>query len=120
MTTNTPAVAGRGTMRSTQAAMASITDVAQSLRVDWNRGLSSAEAEQRRQLHGFNEFNIKEEEPLWKRYLKQVRMKASWFTGDQIQWASINMIILPLFLVQRPSYSVAAGISIYQCLHQTV
>ncbi len=62
-----------GSIGASEAAVAAAADVAQVLRVDWNAGLSSDEADRRRQLYGMNEFNMKEEDPLWKKYLNQVR-----------------------------------------------
>ncbi|KAG1714072.1 Calcium-transporting ATPase type 2C member 1 [Nymphon striatum] len=35
-------------------------------------GLNWLEADSRRTFHGFNEFQVKEEEPLWKKYIEQV------------------------------------------------
>lgn len=55
-----------------EASGASYSDVAQRLNTDVHSGLTHAEASQRRRIHGFNEFNIAEEEPLWKKYLQQV------------------------------------------------
>ena len=72
MAPSIPAAARSGMMRTSEAAVTAITDVAHRLRTDWNSGLGSTEVEQRRLLYGFNEFNIKEEDPLWKRYLNQV------------------------------------------------
>ena len=71
-TSKMPNGGGSGSLRASDAAVATTMDVAQRLGVDWTVGLTSTEAEQRRQLHGLNEFNIKEEDPLWKKYLNQV------------------------------------------------
>lgn len=42
------------------------------LRSDATAGLSTAEATRRRQFHGYNEFDVSEHEPIWKKYLEQV------------------------------------------------
>ena len=59
-------------MRASEAAVSTIADVVLRLSADVARGLQESDVVQRRQLHGFNEFNIKEEEPLWQKYLNQV------------------------------------------------
>ncbi|KAK6054511.1 e1-E2 ATPase [Cooperia oncophora] len=41
------------------------------LRSDAASGISSAEATLRRQYHGYNEFEVTEQEPLWKKYSEQ-------------------------------------------------
>ncbi|VDO42242.1 unnamed protein product [Haemonchus placei] len=41
------------------------------LRSDATSGISSAEATLRRQYHGYNEFEVTEQEPLWKKYTEQ-------------------------------------------------
>lgn len=47
-------------------------EVAARLHVDIRTGLWWQEADHRRQLVGFNEFSVKEEEPTWKKYIEQV------------------------------------------------
>lgn len=47
--------------------------VVEDLRADTKHGLSAGEVAQRRKIHGYNEFQISEEDPLWKKYLEQVR-----------------------------------------------
>ncbi len=61
------------TLRASDAAMAPLSEVLQRLGADPATGLTSKQAEQGRNLHGLNEFLIKEEDPLWKKYLNQVR-----------------------------------------------
>ncbi|KAK5976700.1 ATPase secretory pathway Ca2+ transporting 1, partial [Trichostrongylus colubriformis] len=41
------------------------------LRSDASSGISSAEATLRRQYHGYNEFEVTEQDPLWKKYSEQ-------------------------------------------------
>ncbi|KIH58931.1 e1-E2 ATPase [Ancylostoma duodenale] len=43
------------------------------LRSDASAGLSTAEASLRRQYHGYNEFEVTEQEPLWKKYTEQFK-----------------------------------------------
>ena len=60
------------TIRASEAAVSTVADVVRRLEADPGRGLASTEVEQRRTVHGFNEFQITEEEPLWRKYLNQV------------------------------------------------
>ncbi len=41
------------------------------LRVDPRRGLGTLEADHRRQTHGVNEIGVKQQDPLWLKYLQQ-------------------------------------------------
>ncbi|XP_074645561.1 calcium-transporting ATPase type 2C member 1-like [Tubulanus polymorphus] len=43
------------------------------LRTDVKTGLSHSEVVRRRQIHGHNEFQISEEEPIWKKYIGQFK-----------------------------------------------
>ncbi|CAJ0592843.1 unnamed protein product [Cylicocyclus nassatus] len=43
------------------------------LRSDGEHGLSTAEASLRRQYHGYNEFEVSEQEPIWKKYTEQFK-----------------------------------------------
>ncbi|XP_017759240.1 PREDICTED: calcium-transporting ATPase type 2C member 1 isoform X1 [Eufriesea mexicana] len=56
-----------------EAASLSAKEVAARLHVDIRTGLWWREADHRRQLVGFNEFSVKEEEPTWKKYLEQFK-----------------------------------------------
>lgn len=60
-------------MCSGESASLSYQEVAKRVKADIHNGLSSAEANRRRKAHGYNEFEITEEEPLWKKYLGQVK-----------------------------------------------
>ncbi len=53
------------------ASLVSTYEVGNVLRVDPGRGLSTREADERRQIHGVNEIGLKKQEPLWKKYLDQ-------------------------------------------------
>ncbi|XP_029671674.1 calcium-transporting ATPase type 2C member 1 isoform X1 [Formica exsecta] len=48
-------------------------EVAARLHVDVRTGLTWQEADHRRQLIGFNEFTVKEEDPPWKKYIEQFK-----------------------------------------------
>ncbi len=61
-----------GTMRASEAAVSTAGNVVHRLETDSSRGLTSEEVEKRRKYHGFNEFDIREDEPLWLKYLNQV------------------------------------------------
>lgn len=54
------------------AARISTEDIRHKLGSDLDNGLSSREAERRLMVHGYNDFEIAKEDPLWKKYLEQV------------------------------------------------
>ncbi|XP_031843199.1 secretory pathway calcium atpase [Nomia melanderi] len=56
-----------------EAASLGTEEVAARLHVDIRTGLWWQEADHRRQLVGFNEFSVKEEEPTWKKYIEQFK-----------------------------------------------
>ncbi|XP_076238710.1 secretory pathway calcium atpase isoform X2 [Calliopsis andreniformis] len=56
-----------------EAASLGAEEVAARLHVDIRTGLWWQEADHRRQLVGFNEFSVKEEEPTWKKYVEQFK-----------------------------------------------
>ncbi|XP_065172019.1 calcium-transporting ATPase type 2C member 1-like isoform X2 [Atheta coriaria] len=58
-------------LNTAEASACSAEEVAGRLRVDPRLGLSWQEATYRRQLAGYNEFSVKEDEPPWKKYLEQ-------------------------------------------------
>lgn len=55
-----------------KAGCMTISDVVEATKTDVENGLSHEEISQRRNYHGFNEFEITKEEPLWKKYLGEV------------------------------------------------
>ncbi len=55
-----------------EAAGLPVVEVVNNLRADPSNGLSSREADGRRQIHGLNDFVIKGDDPLWKKYINQV------------------------------------------------
>lgn len=57
-----------------EAASLGAEEVAARLHVDVRTGLWWQEADHRKQLVGFNEFSVKEQEPTWKKYLEQVKI----------------------------------------------
>ncbi|KAI5716296.1 hypothetical protein M8J76_004136 [Diaphorina citri] len=56
-----------------EASLMGAEEVAARLRVDCRSGLWWKEAELRRQLIGYNEFCVKEEDPLWRKYIEQFK-----------------------------------------------
>lgn len=56
-----------------EAASLGAEEVAARLHVDVRTGLWWQEADHRKQLVGFNEFSVKEQEPTWKKYLEQFK-----------------------------------------------
>ena len=76
-------------LRTADAAALSHEAVAERLRVDPGHGLSWAEAGVRQKVYGTNSFEVKEADPLWKKYLEQVscwRCRwASWSDATVVQ-----------------------------------
>ena len=60
------------TMRASEAAVSTVADIVHRLRADCSKGLTTEQVEKRREVHGFNEFEIKEDDPLWRKYINQV------------------------------------------------
>jgi len=58
-----------------EACELSVEETVSRLKADISNGLSDGEADRRRSNCGFNEFDIKEDEPLWKKYLGQFNDK---------------------------------------------
>lgn len=61
-----------------EACLVASQEVASRLNASLHYGLSAYEVEQRRKSVGLNEFEITEDEPLWKKYLGQVLWFADW------------------------------------------
>lgn len=59
------------TLSSEQAASHEVVPCTHQLRTNLEEGLTTAEATRRRQYHGYNEFDVGEEEPIYKKYLEQ-------------------------------------------------
>lgn len=60
-------------METQEAASVSVDDILHKLNTNFDRGLTGVEVERRRQLHdGYNEMRIKDDEPLWRKYIQQV------------------------------------------------
>lgn len=59
-------------MRASESASCTVSEVLLRLRANAERGLDSGEVDQRRKVHGYNEFVIHEDEPLWRKYVNQV------------------------------------------------
>lgn len=64
---------GRWSLSAGEAAVCSSSEVLRRMSVESARGLDTGLVEQRRKAHGLNEFLIKEEDPLWRKYLNQVK-----------------------------------------------
>ncbi|XP_064640743.1 calcium-transporting ATPase type 2C member 1-like isoform X2 [Lineus longissimus] len=48
-------------------------DVARKLCTDLANGLTHPEADHRKNIHGYNEFDVSEDDPLWKKYMEQFK-----------------------------------------------
>uniref|UniRef100_A0A671LV14 Calcium-transporting ATPase n=1 Tax=Sinocyclocheilus anshuiensis TaxID=1608454 RepID=A0A671LV14_9TELE len=60
-------------LSSKKASELPVNEVACALQADLQFGLTQEEVTRRRAYHGWNEFDISEDEPLWKRYLSQFK-----------------------------------------------
>lgn len=59
-------------LTTSEASTLGAEEVVARLRADLRIGLRWKEAELRRQLAGYNELTVREEEPTWKKYIEQV------------------------------------------------
>lgn len=57
-----------------RAGCMTVSEVVEATKADVENGLNFEEITQRRSFHGFNEFEITKEEPLWKKYLGEVKI----------------------------------------------
>jgi P-type Ca2+ transporter type 2C len=60
-------------LNSESACTISSDEVSNILKCDLKNGLSEVEVMTRRKLYGFNEFAVKNDEPLWKKYLEKFK-----------------------------------------------
>ena len=78
-------------MKATEAASLSCFEVGHKTATDLDYGLTSAEVVDRHRVHGFNEFHITQEEPLWKKYIAQVNIVTGRTRSpctSRVQWSS--------------------------------
>ncbi|CAI5439101.1 unnamed protein product [Caenorhabditis angaria] len=61
------------------------------LRTNIDEGLSTAEATRRRQYHGYNEFEVGEDEPIYKKYLEQFQ-KSAYFAVISLSYSVIIVV----------------------------
>lgn len=60
-------------LSSKKASELPVSEVASILQADLQNGLNKCEVNHRRAFHGWNEFDISEDEPLWKKYISQFK-----------------------------------------------
>ena len=63
-------------IHSSEACLYTPQEVASRLNANLHYGLSTYEVSERRQRSGHNEFEVTEDEPLWKKYLGQVSLSS--------------------------------------------
>lgn len=73
MTPNTSTGGSTMWLTTSEASKLTIEEVNNRLQVNLRNGLWWDEADQRRKLFGYNEFNFKEQDPTWKKYLEQFK-----------------------------------------------
>ncbi len=61
------------TLSSAQAAIAPVDDVLRALGVDSRHGLSSLDVTERIRVHGPNELETEEPEPVWKKFIEKLK-----------------------------------------------
>lgn len=66
-----------------EASSLSYHDIASQLGTDLHCGLTDIEVSRRRKNHGYNEFEISDDEPLWKKYLGQVSSSYAEYSTDR-------------------------------------
>lgn len=69
---------GMRCLRTDEACRWTYDEVATVLKTDVHSGLAWQEANRRLSLHGYNEFEVTPEEPLWKKYIEQVSFWCSY------------------------------------------
>ncbi|XP_037068000.1 calcium-transporting ATPase type 2C member 1-like isoform X3 [Pollicipes pollicipes] len=92
-------------LRTAEAAALEHGAVAERLRVDPQHGLSWAEAAVRQKVYGTNSFQVKDEEPLWKKYLEQ-------FQNPLILLLLASAFVSVLMKQFDDAFSIAAAITI--------
>ncbi|CAG0883662.1 unnamed protein product [Cyprideis torosa] len=60
-------------MKTAEASEKSVEEVTTQLRTDTRLGLTWHEARERQKVHGLNEFQITEDDPIWKKYIEQFK-----------------------------------------------
>uniref|UniRef100_A0A8C2REB8 P-type Ca(2+) transporter n=1 Tax=Capra hircus TaxID=9925 RepID=A0A8C2REB8_CAPHI len=90
-------------LTSKKASELPVSEVASILQADLQNGLNKCEVSHRRAFHGWNEFDISEDEPLWKKYISQV-----YFYFLMLSYVLKNVLIA--FLCK---YSVAISVLCY-------
>lgn len=60
-------------IKSEKASSISVEDVVDLLKTDLESGLKNDEIPQRLKLFSFNEFNLKQDDPLWLKYLEKFK-----------------------------------------------
>lgn len=85
-------------MKTEEVTSLSIQEVCSLLRTNPHVGLSSLEAEHRRKIYGHNDFEISEDDPLWKKYLDQVSLLTFPFDFRVSQYA-VSIVLMPLWMI---------------------
>lgn len=90
------------------------------LRSDLTYGLSTAEAIRRQKYNGFNEFEITEHEPLWRKYFEQVWSCCAFHASimgrnvsNMLLWETAELFWVPLdsrWMFGRACYSSVRGL----------
>nr|CAB3224479.1 calcium-transporting ATPase type 2C member 1 [Phallusia mammillata] len=60
-------------LKADEASETTVDEILSRLQCDIKWGLSDGEVARRRKIHGYNEFQIKQDDPLWKKYLQQFK-----------------------------------------------
>ena len=80
-------------LRAKEAERMGVEEVQQVCRTDVQNGLSTEEAARRLKVYGPNLFDINQEEPVWKKYLEQVRNFLYFFNSLFLMDCSGSLLI---------------------------
>ncbi|TMS01717.1 Calcium-transporting ATPase type 2C member 1 [Larimichthys crocea] len=79
-------------LTSRKASELPVNEVACILQADLQLGLTQEEVSRRRAYHGWNEFDISEEEPLWKKYISQCSRMVGRSCSQRMFWCLSSFV----------------------------
>ncbi|KAL5021260.1 hypothetical protein ScPMuIL_000415 [Solemya velum] len=92
-------------LKSDRASQLHVDEIQEILRTDVHYGLPHEEVINRRAIHGFNDFEISQEEPLWKKYLGQFK--------DPLILLLLTSAVISIFMRQfDDAFSITVAITI--------
>ena len=104
------------TLSSHVAAHLSVNEVIAKLNSDYSTGLTEGDVLARRKIFGWNEFDITDSVPLWKKYLEQVRI----VIDISVDIYSFNKVVLFNCAVQESSNCSSVDFCHHQYMYETI